>query len=151
MSSAPLRRRKPKRSLLSMALFSLASRENWKLQGRVRVRQHARGARQPHARSGGTPVAGAPQVTRHQVGGGAQVLHQARFEQQAAAFAQMAGEQLRRSRCDDEADGRADQQLHHRQAPLARVGFHEGWRHHRLQHWRFASLPLPVLASGPEA
>ena len=75
--------------------------------------------------SGCTPVTGAPQITRHQVGGGAQILHQARFEQQAAALAHMAGEQLRRSRRDDQADGRADQQLHHGQAALSLAHLHD--------------------------
>ena len=46
---------------------------------------------------------------------------------------------------DDQADGRADEQLDQREAALPTAC------HHRLQHARLASAPLAVVASLPEA
>ena len=56
---------------------------------RVGIGEHRAAVVAAHARGRGTPVAGAAQVASDDVGGGAQVLHQARFDRQRAVLARM--------------------------------------------------------------
>jgi hypothetical protein len=99
----------------------------------------------PHAVACMVPVAGATQVMRDQVRCGAQVLHQARFHDEAAVLAQVMCEREQGGGDDYQTDGDAHHQLDDRQATLTSAGVH------RFQQRLLSALELAACSLVPDA
>src|SRR5205085_9089769 len=111
--------------------------------GGIRVGEDGAAVVAAHARGGAAPVAGAAQIAGDDVGGGAQVLRQARLDRQGAAFARVVRDDGRTRGDDDEPDGGADEELDDREA-----GGEATRAHHWFQHLRLTAAAFDAAASG---